>query len=300
MRKDYLRNFRGLFGMVALLLLLGMASTALAANLFEGFETSGLFDFGNGVVHTSPGGPSIETDYAEGINASSGNFLARLSVQPTANVDDNGNAACAPGSKDCVGPFTNWGLAYDVDTGVPMKSGGSVTSVDIYLDVNFAAAHSDYRFDWDSALLDSQGNFLQDYIFNVGTGNPSQPVACAPASGGYFVISASNNSQRENAYPQNPGRMPQCIATSGWYTFEHVFKPLNNDLGVHMEILNAQKVEVAIWTMHPTCMGTQVTNHLCTNAALLPFSAVGANAYGWFDDQEIDSLAIDNLSLTQE
>jgi hypothetical protein len=272
---------------------------AATVAFFDSFANSGLFDYGNGVVHTSTSGSTVETNYAIGVNATTGSSLARLSVQPTANVDGAGNPACAPGSADCIGPFTNWGLAYDDDTGVPIPAGGSITSIDIYLDVNFAAVNPDYRFDWDSALLDSQGGFLQDFIFNVGTGNPAVPVACAPASGGYFVISASNNSQRGSAYPQNPGKMPHCITTSGWYTFQHTFRSdPHHDLGVQMVILNATKGVVASWELHPTCMGTQVTEGLCSNGAPLPFSAVGYNAYGWFADQEIDNLAINNLSLS--
>jgi hypothetical protein len=289
---------------VTALLLVAMTNTAFAQDFFQGFEHSGLFDYGQGVIHTSPSGSTVETDYAVGINASSGNFLARLSVQPTVDVNDSGNTTCAPGSSTCVGPFTMWGLAYNAVTplnGVPVQNGGSVDGVDIYLDVNYAGTNPDYRFDWDSALSDSEGSFLQDYIFNTGTGNPAQPVSCAPTSGGYFVIAASNNSQRGSAYPQDPSKMPQCVTKSGWYTFQHYFHPDNKkNLEVDMTITNSQNHVVASWTMHPTCMGTQVTENLCSSGAPLPFSAIGANAYGWFPDQEIDNLAIDNLFLNQE
>lgn len=282
MRKVHPRYLNVTRGALTALLLVGMTSIA-RADFFQGFEHSGLFDFRNGVIHTSPSGSTAETDYAVGINASSGDFLARLSVQPAANVDGGGDSTCTPGSQSCVGPFTTWGIAYDAVTplsGVPVENGGSVTAVDIYLDVSFAAANPDYQFDWDSALSDSTGAFLQDYIFNAGTGNPSQPVACAPASGGYFVIAASTNSARGSAFPQDPSKSPQCIAKSGWYTFQHVFHSDNNhNLEVDMIITNSHNQVVASWVIHPACMAPQSPG-LCANAAPLPFSAVGANAYG--------------------
>jgi hypothetical protein len=182
-----------------------------------------------------------------------------------------------------------------------MTSDGSVTALDIYLDVDFAASHPDYRFDWDSALTDSKDDFLQDYIFNAGTANPNQVPTCAANLGNnaYFVISASNNSQRGSAYPQDPNKNPQCISASGWYTFQHVFRPdSNGDLEVDMSIIDSTGMIVASWVQHPTCMGTQVSNGLCAASGdPLPFSAVGYNRYGWLPDQEIDELAIDSSSL---
>ena len=295
------RGIRAFVAGLAALSLGLLSNNAFAQSFYQGFEFSGLFDYGQGVIHTSPSGSTVETDYATGINASSGGFDARLSVQPSVDIEQTGNTGCAPGSSTCVGPFTLWGLAFNSVSpaaGIPMQNGGAVDGVDIYLDMTFAANNSDYRFDWDSALADSEASFLQDYIFNAGTGNPSQPVACAPMSGGYFVIAASNNSQRGSAYPQDPNKSPQCIAKSGWYTFQHYFHPdKQKNLQVDMTISDPKNHVVASWSMHPTCMGAQVTENLCSNGAPLPFSAVGANAYGWFPDQEIDNLAIDNVFL---
>jgi len=95
--------------------------------------------------------------------------------------------------------------------------------------------------------------------------------------------------------PPNP---PQaCISTSGWYTFTHLItKDHSNNLEVDMTITTAQgNHPLASWTLHPTCMGTQVTEGLCSSGEPLPFSAVGASFLGWFPDQEINDLAIDQI-----
>lgn len=296
-------------GAIAACALIGMLSVPVRAddppkapeNFTESFDKGGfLFDDGNGVIHIRQSGSTAETDYAPGIK-SSGNFYARLMVQPGANVNSDGNPSCAPGVQSCFGPFTEWGLPWgsfdgNFGTGVPIHEDGAVTQVDIYLDTNFAATHHDYRFDWDSDLLDSKNQFLQDYIFNAGTSNPAQPVACGPANQAYFVIAASTNSQRGSAFPQDPNKMPQCITVSGWYTFRHTFHADHSGkLEVDMDILNSKDKVVASWVIHPTCMGTQVSEGLCTVGQPLPFAAVGANFLGWFTDQEINNLAIDNL-----
>jgi hypothetical protein len=49
------------------------------------------------------------------------------------------------------------------------------------------------------------------------------------------------------------------------------------------------------WTQHPACLSAQASEGLCTLNAALPYSAVGYNFVGWFDDQEINDLAVDNI-----
>ena len=67
----------------------------------------------------------------------------------------------------------------------------------------------------------------------------------------------------------------------------------NNNAEVEMTIATANgNHPVASWTIHPTCMGTQVTEGLCTSGQPLPFSAVGFSFLGWFPDQEINDLPI--------
>lgn len=292
------------------------------SNFNENFQMGYLvFDDAVGVLHVRQSGSTAETDYAPGIASSKGNDYARLLVQPKLGNGggingDQGAVVCHPGAAQtdnsffCGGPFTEWGLPYggfdgNFDTGIPIKGNGSLTSIDIYLDTAFAATNnttangSDYRFDWDSDLLDSKGGYLQDYIFNVATGNTGD--TCGPrGGGGFFVVEASTNSQRgsANAHNSTPPNPPQaCISTSGWYTFTHVFtKDHDNNLEVDMTITTVQGNHlVASWALHPTCMGTQVSEGLCASGAPLPFSAAGSNYLGWFSDQEINDLAIDNV-----
>jgi hypothetical protein len=291
------------------------------ANFHEDFEKGYLvFDDGVGVLHVRQSGSTVETDYAPGIASSKGgDDYARLLVQTALQAggginNDQTPGACRPGAPEadngvsCDGPFTEWGLPFggfdgSFDTGIPIKGNGSMTSIDIYLDTAFAATNNttangkDFRFDWDSDLLDSKGSFLQDYIFNVATGNAGD--TCSPG-GGFFVVEASTNSQRSgaNAHNPTPPNPPQaCISSSGWYTFTHVFtKDHSNNLEVDMTITTVEGNHlVASWALHPTCMGNQVTEGLCTTGAPLPFSAVGANFLGWFPDQEINDLAIDDV-----
>ena len=297
------------------------------ASYLEGFEQGGtFFDDGVGVVHIRPSKSKIETDYAPGIPASQGNAYARLLVQAWLQngcfTDTSGNSfcgingsqapgACKPGSLgsdsavNCDGPLTEWGLPYgNFDKGIAITGNGSTTSVDIYLDVNFAAASGgaskDYRFDWDSDLLDNQGTFLQDYIFNVAIGDGHD--SCAPSSGGYFVIEASTNSQRSGANAHSPGVPQTCIAQSGWYTFTHTFtKDPSGNLEVDMTVSPARSNHpVGSFTLHPTCLNAQLTDGACpsgsTTSTPLPFSGAGANFLGWFPDQEINNLAIDNAT----
>jgi hypothetical protein len=300
------------------------------ASYLEGFEQGAtFFDDGVGVVHIRPTKSTAETDYAPGISASQGSHYARLLVQAWLQngcfTDTSGNSfcgingsqapgACKPGSLgtdstvNCDGPLTEWGLSYgNFDKGVPITSSGSSTSVDIYLDTAFAAASEtawkDYRFDWDSDLLDNQGNFLQDYVFNVAIGDGRD--SCASSGSGYFVIEASTNSQRSGANAHNLNNQPQtCISQSGWYTFTHTFtKDQDGNLEVAMTISPAgSKSPVGSWTIHPSCLSPQIADGACsagsTTATPLPFSAAGSNFLGWFPDQEINNLAIDNATRT--
>jgi hypothetical protein len=309
---------------IALSLALAFALPAHASYL-EGFEQGGsFFDDGVGVVHIRPSLSKTETDYAPGIPASQGNNYARLLVQAWLQngcfTDTSGNSfcgingsqapgACRPGglSSDnvvnCDGPLTEWGLPYgNFDKGIPITGNGATTSIDIYLDTTFALASEnnlkDYRFDWDSDLLDNQGKFLQDFDFNVAVGDGRD--SCAPSTGGYFVIEASTNSQRSGANAHAPGNPQTCITQSGWYTFTHTFtKDHDGNLEVDMTVAPAQTNHVVgTWTLHPSCLAPQIADGACPTdssaSTPLPFSAVGANFLGWFPDQEINNLAIDN------
>jgi hypothetical protein len=256
-------------------------SAALAATLFlQGFETdtSGWFDDSNGGLGSITREPSGYTNgggYANGIASAAGSFHARLSS--TDCVDDFG-----PGT-DCEGPFTLWGTN---GAGAVFPSGGYVTEVAIYLDVAWASTHPDLRFDWDSAINNSSGGFLSDFVFNAGT----TPVGYTGGPG--FVIGASPNAFRNSTFPENPCpnpsappntcRTPVLITSSGWYTFRHSFhNDGSGNLAVDLTILNSSANVVTSWTIY---QGFLLSN-------------VGGTAYGWFPNEEITDLAIDSSVL---
>jgi hypothetical protein len=228
---------------------------------FNGFETdtAGWFNDGGTITRVPSGSAS---SYANGVSAATGGFYARLGKDPSPG-------SCTFGGGTAliyIGPFTRWG---GYSSTFPM--GGYSTGVDIYLDVPYALMHPDTRFDWDSAISDTSGNFRRDFVFNVGT----------DALG--FVINAGNNSTRCGA---NPAGGPTHISASGWYTFKHTFSgvaggPLTATLQVIEKSTNAV---VGTWVL--------------SNPTDIIGTTVGGNRYGWFVQNEFDGLAIDNSFRT--
>lgn len=268
------------FPVFALVIALAMPVQAAPppAPFFQGFEknTSGWFDSSQGFDGTITREPSgfVDSGYADGIQSAAGHWHARIT----------GDQPCDPETPpvpDCFGVFTRWGGYSSV-----FPAGGYKTQADIYLDVNWSIGKHDWRFDWDSSINDNNGNFLQDYVFNVGT-NPS-------GAGGFFV-NASTNATRSGAFPENPCpspgpttpgntcRTPALITTSGWYTFRHKFTNEAGFLRVDFDIFPlGSSVPVASWTIRP--------GHA--------IAAVGGNRYGWFVIDEIPQLPIDNTLRT--
>jgi len=251
-------------------------------------DTSGWFTIGTDTVNQEPDGYVSPVPYASGITSASPTQHARLR-RGECVVDPTGGGGP---TVECDGPFTRWGGYNNV------WMGGYTTQVDVYLDVAYANANPDSypgnigcltanssdttckgtRFDFSSAINDAGGSFLQDYVFNVGTGDPNQPNPCSSPAGG-FVVAASTNAFRSGASPYDPGHDPFCVATSGWYTFKHTFKDVGGSLQVLMQILPAgSNVPLHSWTITP--------GHAITE--------LGCNRYGWFAEQEIWDLAIDN------
>jgi hypothetical protein len=266
---------------VGIMLVLAVSAAFAATLFFQGFETdtSGWFDDSNappdsGLITREPSFYTNGGGYANGIPSAAGGFHARVSSSDC--VNDFG-----PGT-DCYGPFTLWGTN---GAGSVFPSGGYVTELAIYLDVAWATTHPDVRFDWLSSINDNTGSFLRDFAFNVGT----QPSGAAG-----FYINAATNSTRGSSYPENtcpspsaaPNicRTPAFITTSGWYTFRHTFHDDGSgNLAVDFTILDkdGNLVPGASWTIYS---GDRT-------------SSVGGTAYGWFPNEEIPDLAIDNSLL---
>jgi hypothetical protein len=241
---------------------LGASAAPPPGPYFNGFETNtaGWFNFFGSTVTRVPSGDS-ET-YGGAVPAASGNYFARLGI--------GNNATCAAvGTLDWfVGPYTDWGGYSSI-----FPTGGYKTKVDIYLDVGWAATHSDRRFDWASAVNNTTGSHQRDFVFNVGT----EPTG--------FVISGSNNSTRCGASPAT-GPVPAHVAVSGWYTFEHDFAGIpGSPLLVTMTVTN-KMTNAVVGTWSPTVPTDIIGGN------------VGGNRYGWFVQNEIDDLAIDNSERT--
>ena len=168
---------------IGLLIALAAAPAQAAAppgSYFNGFEknTNGWFDgttIGNGTLTRQRSGYSNGGLYASGIASAAGHWHARVT----------GDSCDLTPATNCYGPFTRWG-GYSAT----FPDAGYRTQLDIYLDVNWAATHLDYRFDWSSSINDNTGAFLQDYVFNAGT-NPAAPPG--------FFINASTNATRSGA-----------------------------------------------------------------------------------------------------
>lgn len=153
-------------------------------------------------------------------------------------------------------------------------------AVDVYLDLDGGYAN-DARFDYSVAINDPAGSHRRDFIFSGGFYNDSD----ATGTGNRFVFTASNNAP---GWPKNPGRTPQTITQSGWYTLEHTFYDAGGGvLAVDMAILNSGGSVVAFWSL--------------SDASDIIGSTVGGHRYGWFVGSNysppasaLPSLAIDN------
>lgn len=221
---------------------------AFAADFFNGFET----DISGWET------PTRVVSGTGGVTSSSGGFHATTDAR--------------------AGDFTRWGgYNYGAGNAVPTVFQEYTTSVDVYLDVEGGWANNT-RFDFTSAINNSAGTHLSDFIFNAGFYND----ATGPGAGSdRFVVSASYNSQPGSAYAKNPGFDPIAISTTGWYTFEHHFYDNAGVLNVDMSIYDSNGVLVKTWTR--------------VSAAI---AGVGGNRYGWFDFNEFPTLAFDNSQLS--
>lgn len=242
-------NIKKIFvGTGAAALMLGAAIVpAFAANFFQGFET----DIAGWET------PTRVASGTNGIPSATGSWHAEETTG---------------------GDFTRWGgYNYGAGNAVPTVFQEYTTSVDIYLNVGGGWANNT-RFDFTSAINNSAGIHLQDFIFNAGFYND----ATGPGAGtDRFVVSASYNSQPGSAYAKNPDFDPIAISTTGWYTFEHHFYDNAGVLNVDMSIYDADGVLVKTWTR-----------------VSAPIAGVGGNRYGWFDFNEFSILAFDNSQLT--
>jgi len=238
----------------------------------QGFEedTENWFEHREGTIHRVPS--AHRSGYADGVESASGPHHARLR-------NPQGAGCVPPFAADtrCGGPYSPLGREPVPNADWP--EGGYVTRIDIYLDHGWAAENPDHRFDFSSAINRAgDGAHHRDFLFNVGTD---------PAGTGNWLIGASLAHGRGNADPANPCpdpsdgrngcRTPVRVEASGWYTFQHTFRDDGGDLAVDMEVVDPAGAVVAAWTIFDIQM-----------------DGVGGEHYGWFANQEVFDLAVDN------
>jgi hypothetical protein len=246
---------------------------------FNGFETdtAGWFPTSGGTITRQASGYTNMGGYASGKPSGSGGFHARLSGQQ-------------PCVQDCSAPNTRWG-GYNQT----FPNGGYRTYIAIYLDTVWASGNPDRRFDFSSAVTNgATGAHLRDFAFNAGTSRATDPTPKG------FYINASTNTGRSGATPYptcSPGpgcRTPVRITTSGWYTFRHTFRNAGGFLAVDFDIFppgSGTAVPGGSWTIVTgDCFSP------CTPTP--PYGVVGGNRYGWFPNEEIPDLPIDNSLRT--
>jgi hypothetical protein len=234
---------------------------------FNGFETdtAGWFNFSGATITRVASGNA--STYANGVGASTGGYYARLGKDPSPDSCTFGGGT-AP---IYYGPYTKWGGYSGI-----FPPGGYSTGTDIYLDVPYAIAHPDTRFDWSSSISMPDGSFRRDFVFNVGTDSLG------------FVITGGNNATRCGANPADGGHSPVVhISTSGWYTFKHTFSGVTGTpLTVTLSVAPAGSI------------GPPLGAWVRTDASDIIGTTVGGNHYGWFVQNEFDGLAIDNTYRT--
>jgi hypothetical protein len=264
-----MKRLCGLVPVIALVLASALPANAAAppGPYFNGFEknTNGWSGVNGSTITRQPSGYSNAGGYADGIASASGNFHARLGVAPTAPICQSGSGP----HPIFYGPITNWG-GYSST----FPNGGYRTDLDIYLDVDWARANLDKRYDWSSAINDPSGNFRRDFVFNVGTDVLG------------FVIAGGNNANRCSADPADPGHSPVHVTTSGWYTFEHKFTGVQGGQLTVILTLTQKSTGTVVGTWDRSVLGDIIG------------STVGGNRYGWFAQNEIPDLAIDNALRT--
>jgi hypothetical protein len=272
MKSLSVRRLISLLSASALVATLAVASLPAAASaaapskdFFNGFEknTAGWFGVTGSTITRVPSGDT-STAYATGVAAATGGYYARLGMGTNTTCPNFQNVPI-PWYQ---GPYTNWG-----GTSSTFPTGGYSTGVDIYLDVAYATAHLDTRFDWGSSISDPSGNFRRDFVFNVAS----------DATG--FVISGGNNSNRCSADPAS-GNTPVQVTAPGWYTFEHTFTGTTGGaLSVYLQLINKSTSAV-------------VGHWLLSTPSDIIGTTVGGNNIGWFEQNEFNGLAIDNSWLT--
>jgi hypothetical protein len=266
MRHFSLSRLSVILALGAALVIVTASGAQAATSFFNGFETDTTGWTNNGGTITQVASGDSSTTYASGVNAATDTHYARLGKEITPGSCVNGGGTQPIYSA----PYTQWG-GYEAT----FPTNGYSTSVDIYLDVLYANANADTRFDWSSAISNSSGTAARrDFVFNVAT-----------ETGG-FVIAGSTNANRCGADPAS-NTAAVHVTASGWYTFKHTFTNQGGVLSVSLQLIDkSTNSTVHTWVLSDA------------SDTIGPSGTVGGHRYGWFVQNEFDGLAIDNSKLS--
>ncbi|MCO6490728.1 MAG: T9SS type A sorting domain-containing protein [Phaeodactylibacter sp.] len=150
---------------------------------------------------------------------------------------------------------------------------GFRTSLDVYLDLSDpAVAANTYGWDLSSAVSTPANGHRRDFIFHT-----------ASNASGEILVAGSNNTnftRRNDLASINH----YTVTTSGWYTFEWVFRDAGGGvLAVDLNLKNAS--------------GTILWTETRSDPSDIIGSTVGGNRYMWFTFTETSYLPIDNTLL---
>jgi hypothetical protein len=173
------------------------------------------------------------------------------------------NGCSVPGNEDCSGPYTKFGST--VHHAI-FPAGGFTTSIQLYIDASWAGAHPGNVVDWDVALRDNTGAFLEDNAFNL---------CSTSAGGGGFYVSTSFGAGGCSTGPTE-------LSVSGWYTFNLTFTSAGGQVVDTYSVLNS--------AASPVFSDTVPTGNATTG--------VGGPDYGWLPDEDVLGLPVSHVSLS--
>jgi hypothetical protein len=233
------------------------------------YDPNGGFVTGGGWIESPSGALKTPPAFFNGFETDIDGWITPTRVMSGTNGIPSASSGYHAETAENAGDFTRWG-GYNST----FPSGGYITSIDIYLDVDDGFVN-DTRFDWTSAISSPAGGHRRDFVFTGGFYDD----ATGPGAGvNRFVFSASNNTP---GWPKNPGRDPIAITTTGWYTLQHRFYDSGGGiLAVDLSILDSTGNVINTWTLSDP---TDVIG-----------DTVGGNRYGWFATNGFPFLAIDN------
>jgi hypothetical protein len=173
-----------------------------------------------------------------------------------------------PAPDDYTGAYSRLG-GYDSTFG-----GGFSISLDVYMDLSDPAVTGNtYGWDLSTAASTQAGGHRRDFIFHT-----------ASDASGDILVGGSNNTnftRRNDIETINHHH----ITSTGWYTFEWVFRDFGDGtLAVDLNLLDAS--------------GTWLWTETRNNPTDLIATVVGGHRYTWFTFLEVDTLAIDNTTVS--